>query len=109
METAKIGKRGTFVIPVKLRQRFNIKEGDLFLAEEREDGILLHPAVAVPVDHSARKAVLAYRSLEFLGRADGQGGKTRQPIRVAPDRRRELVVAFTGQPNGFSPGGNRCG
>jgi AbrB family looped-hinge helix DNA binding protein len=50
METGRIGKRGTFVIPVKLRQRFNIKEGDLFLAEEREDGILLRPAVAVPVE-----------------------------------------------------------
>jgi AbrB family looped-hinge helix DNA binding protein len=50
METTRIGKRGTFVIPVKLRHRFNIKEGDLFLAEEREDGILLRPAVAVPVE-----------------------------------------------------------
>jgi AbrB family looped-hinge helix DNA binding protein len=50
MEPTKIGKRGTFVIPVKLRQRLNIKEGDLFLAEEREDGILLRPAVAVPVE-----------------------------------------------------------
>ena len=50
MDTTRIGKRGTFVIPVKLRQRFNIKEGDLFLAEEREDGILLRPAVAVPVE-----------------------------------------------------------
>jgi len=50
METIRVGKRGTFVIPVKLRQRFNIKEDDLFLAEEREDGILLRPAVAVPVE-----------------------------------------------------------
>jgi AbrB family looped-hinge helix DNA binding protein len=50
METTRIGKRGTVVIPVKLRHRFNIKEGDLFLAEEREDGILLRPAVAVPVE-----------------------------------------------------------
>jgi AbrB family looped-hinge helix DNA binding protein len=58
METTRVGKRGTFVIPVKLRQRFNIKEGDLFLAEEREDGILLRPAVAVPVEiyTSERKA-----------------------------------------------------
>ena len=50
METIRVGKRGTFVIPVKLRKRFNIKEDDLFLAEEREDGILLRPAVAVPVE-----------------------------------------------------------
>jgi len=50
METAKIGKRGTLVIPAKLRQRFALKEGDLLVTEEREDGILLRPAVAVPVE-----------------------------------------------------------
>lgn len=50
METAKLGKRGTLVIPAKLRQRFALKEGDLLITEEREDGILLRPAVAVPVE-----------------------------------------------------------
>jgi AbrB family looped-hinge helix DNA binding protein len=50
METARIGKRGTFVIPAKLRQRFALREGDLLVTEEREDGILLRPAVAVPVE-----------------------------------------------------------
>lgn len=50
METAKIGKRGTLVIPAKLRQRFALKEGDLLVTEERADGILLRPAVAVPVE-----------------------------------------------------------
>jgi AbrB family looped-hinge helix DNA binding protein len=50
MDTARIGKRGTLVIPAKLRQRFALKEGDLLITEEREDGILLRPAVAVPVE-----------------------------------------------------------
>jgi AbrB family looped-hinge helix DNA binding protein len=50
MDTAKIGKRGTLVIPAKLRQRFALKEGDLLVTEVREDGILLRPAVAVPVE-----------------------------------------------------------
>ena len=50
METARLGKRGTLVIPTKLRQRFSLKEGDLLVTEEREDGILLRPAVAVPVE-----------------------------------------------------------
>lgn len=50
METSRIGKRGTLVIPAKLRQRFALKEGDLLVTEEREDGILLRPAVAVPVE-----------------------------------------------------------
>ena len=50
MNTARMGKRGTLVIPSKLRERFALKEGDLLVTEEREDGILLRPAVAVPVE-----------------------------------------------------------
>lgn len=50
METSRVGKRGTVVVPVKLRKRFGLKEGDLLVTEEREDGILLRPAVAVPVE-----------------------------------------------------------
>jgi AbrB family looped-hinge helix DNA binding protein len=50
METSRVGKRGTIVVPVKLRQRYGLKEGDLLITEEREDGILFRPAVAVPVE-----------------------------------------------------------
>jgi len=50
METSRIGKRGTVVIPAKLRRRFGLEEGGLLVAEEREDGILLRPAVAMPVE-----------------------------------------------------------
>lgn len=50
MDTSRVGKRGTIVVPVKLRQRFGLKEGDLLITEERDDGILFRPAVAVPVE-----------------------------------------------------------
>lgn len=50
METSRVGKRGTIVVPVKLRQRFGLKEGDLLITEEREEGILFRPAVAIPVE-----------------------------------------------------------
>lgn len=49
-ETSKVGKRGTLVIPAKLRQRFGLKEGSLVIAEETSEGILLRPAIAVPTD-----------------------------------------------------------
>ena len=49
-DTGRIGKRGTLVIPAALRRRFGIEEGNLVIAEEREDGILIRPAVAVPVE-----------------------------------------------------------
>ena len=49
-ETSRIGKRGVVVIPVGLRKRFGLQEGTLVIAEEREEGILLRPAVALPVE-----------------------------------------------------------
>ncbi len=49
-ETSKVGKRGTVVIPAALRRRFGIEEGSLVIAEEREDGVLIRPAVAMPVE-----------------------------------------------------------
>jgi AbrB family looped-hinge helix DNA binding protein len=47
-ETSKVGKRGTLVIPAKLRNRFGLKEGSLVIAEETAEGILLRPAIAMP-------------------------------------------------------------
>ena len=49
-ETSRVGKRGAVVIPAGLRRRFGIEEGALVIAEEREDGILIRPAVALPVE-----------------------------------------------------------
>jgi len=48
--TSRVGKRGTIVVPSRLRRRFGIEQGSLVIAEEREDGILIRPAVAVPVE-----------------------------------------------------------
>ena len=58
METSRVGKRGTVVVPAKLRQRFGLQEGTLLIAEEQSGGILLRPAVAVPVEtyNDERKA-----------------------------------------------------
>jgi AbrB family looped-hinge helix DNA binding protein len=50
MESAKVGKRDAIVVPAKLRRRFGIEEGTVVTAEEREDGILIRPAVVVPIE-----------------------------------------------------------
>ena len=47
--TSRVGKRGTVVIPAALRRRFGIEEGSLVIAEDREEGILIRPAVAAPL------------------------------------------------------------
>ena len=49
-DVSKVGKRGAIVLPAKLRRRFGIEEGSLVVAEEREDGVLIRPAVALPVE-----------------------------------------------------------
>jgi bifunctional DNA-binding transcriptional regulator/antitoxin component of YhaV-PrlF toxin-antitoxin module len=37
-------------MPARLRRKFGIVEGSLVIAEEQEDGILIRPAVALPVE-----------------------------------------------------------
>ncbi len=50
LNTTRIGKRGTVVIPAGLRRKYRLDEGSLLVAEEKTDGILLRPVVAVPVE-----------------------------------------------------------
>ena len=61
MESAKVGKRGSIVVPAKLRKRFGIEEGTIIIAEEKEDGILIRPAVVVPIERYTPE-----RKAEFL-------------------------------------------
>jgi AbrB family looped-hinge helix DNA binding protein len=48
--TATIGRRGQTVIPAALRKRFGIEEGKLVIFEPTPEGILIRPAVALPVE-----------------------------------------------------------
>jgi AbrB family looped-hinge helix DNA binding protein len=59
--TSRVGKRGTVVIPAALRRRFGIEEGSLVIAEDRGEGILIRPAVAVPLESYSQE-----RKAEFL-------------------------------------------
>ncbi len=61
MESARVGKRGVIVVPARLRKRFGMEEGSLVTAEEREDGILIRPAVLIPVEKYSPE-----RKAEFL-------------------------------------------
>jgi len=59
-ETATIGRRGQTVIPAKIRRRYGIDEGSLVIFESTDDGILIKPAVALPIEtyDTRRKAEL---------------------------------------------------
>jgi AbrB family looped-hinge helix DNA binding protein len=50
LDTTKVGKRGTVVIPAALRRHFGLEEGSLVVVEVRDEGILIRPAVAMPVE-----------------------------------------------------------
>jgi len=47
---SKVGKRGTIVVPARLRKKFGLEEGSRVISEEQEDGILIRPALAVPLE-----------------------------------------------------------
>jgi AbrB family looped-hinge helix DNA binding protein len=49
-ETIKMGKRGTLTLPAWLRRRFGLADGSLVIAEVQEEGILIRPAEALPVE-----------------------------------------------------------
>ena len=61
MQSARVGKRGAIIVPANLRRRFGIEEGTIVTAEEKGDGILIRPAVVVPVERYAPE-----RKAEFL-------------------------------------------
>jgi AbrB family looped-hinge helix DNA binding protein len=61
VQAAKVGKRGAIIVPANLRKRFGIEEGTLVIAEEQDNGILLRPAIVVPVERYTPE-----RKAEFL-------------------------------------------
>lgn len=50
MEAVKVGKRGAIIVPAKLRKRYGIQEGTIVTAEPCDEGVLIRPAVVVPVE-----------------------------------------------------------
>ena len=49
-ETARVGRRGTVVLPARVRRKYALEEGALLIVEEREEGVMLRPAAAYPVE-----------------------------------------------------------
>jgi len=61
VNTSKMGKRGTVVIPAPIRKRFRFEEGSLVIIEEREEGVLIRRAIALPLENYTPE-----RKAEFL-------------------------------------------
>ena len=81
-----MGKRGAIIMPARLRKRFGIEEGSVVTAEEREDGILIRPAVIVPVERYTPERKAEFLLSTTTTRADYQ--KARKEVRklgIDPD------------------------
>jgi AbrB family looped-hinge helix DNA binding protein len=61
IQSARVGKRGAIIVPANLRKQFGIEEGTVVTAEERDNGILIRPAVIIPVERYTPE-----RKAEFL-------------------------------------------
>jgi len=86
MESAKVGKRGAIVVPAKLRRRFGIEEGTVVIAEEREDGILIRPAVVVPIEKYTPERKAEFLLSNATNAADYRKARTEvQKLGIDPD------------------------
>ena len=47
LDTIKMGRNGTVVIPATMRRRLGLNEGELLMIEDTAEGITIRPAVAV--------------------------------------------------------------
>ena len=50
IETARIGKRGTVVIPARIREKYGFEEGSHLTVKELPEGVLLQPVVTLPLE-----------------------------------------------------------
>lgn len=72
--TGQVGRRGTIVLPASTRRRYGLEDGSLFISEERAEGILIRPAVAVPADLEAVRSKIQI-GLDQLNRGEGIPGE----------------------------------
>lgn len=50
LDTIKMGRNGTLVIPAGMRRRLGLNEGELVMIEDTAEGITIRPAIALPVE-----------------------------------------------------------
>jgi AbrB family looped-hinge helix DNA binding protein len=74
-ETGRVGRRGAFVIPASLRRAFGLDEGTLIIAEARPEGILLRPALAVPLATYTLEQKAAYLLENAVDDADYEAAR----------------------------------
>lgn len=78
--TITISSRGMVTLPAKLRQALGLKGEDQLIAETTPEGLLLRPAVTLPIELYTPERVREFDAAE-AELAAALGGKTAQPAR----------------------------
>ena len=77
--TVTVTGRGVVTLPAKLREALGIKADDLLIAETTPDGLLLRPAVTLPVEMYGEARVAEFdREEADLARVLGKRKKPRR-------------------------------
>jgi len=93
-EPTRVGKRGTIVLPARLRKQYGFEEGTMIIAEESEYGVLLRPAAVMPVEiySPERKAeLLLANAVDAVDRRAAEAEVRKlglDPARVSRPRRK---------------------
>ncbi|MDA8214040.1 MAG: AbrB/MazE/SpoVT family DNA-binding domain-containing protein [Nitrospiraceae bacterium] len=73
METVIIGERGQVTIPKKLREKLGIKPKSPVVIELKENGILIKPAVTVPLREFSDEFVKQLEKEDMLKKGEKEG------------------------------------
>jgi AbrB family looped-hinge helix DNA binding protein len=83
----KVGKRGAVILPARMRKRFGIEEGSLVIAEELDEGILIRPAMVVPVETYSAERKAEFLLSNAINKADYRGArKAVEALGLDPDK-----------------------
>lgn len=63
-ERVTINDRGVVTIPAALRRAFGLEAGEELIAEDTPEGILLRPAVSVPIELYSEERIAEFASDE---------------------------------------------
>lgn len=60
--TITMGRRGAITIPAGLRRRYALEQDDLLMIEATSEGLLLRPAVSMPVEIYSEERIAEFSS-----------------------------------------------
>ena len=68
IEEITIGRRGSITLPAKMRKQYGLQERDKLIVEETDQGLLLRPAVSMPIELYSEKRIAEFtRDDEAIG------------------------------------------